>query len=158
MIQLLSFSGVLIASLTAPPEKIVDSGLWRSVFLFQPADESPSEAAAKSPQDPSNEGSDSDFATTADVREGLVPDALIPSIDPVTLADSDELIATRQLSNPADAEFQDAAHLSDWDRAVVSATGTKQKPLARNGPSVVSIVVGLVGLVVVCGAYFSGKT
>lgn len=50
------------------------------------------------------------------------------------------------------------ATLSDWQQAAAVSVGRKGRTLNSNGPSLISLVVGVVGLIVIVGAYMtSGK-
>ncbi len=44
--------------------------------------------------------------------------------------------------------------LSDWESAACLAVGPSGKWSTRQGPSVISLIVGIVGLAIVIGAYF----
>ena len=47
--------------------------------------------------------------------------------------------------------------MTDWESAESNAVGSKGKTFTKDGPSVVTAIVGVVGLIVVSGAYLRGK-
>ncbi len=62
-----------------------------------------------------------------------------------------------ELSNETESAAGDAT-LSDWQQAAADSVGRKGKALPSNGPSLLSLVVCVAGLIVIVGAYLtSGK-
>lgn len=79
-------------------------------------------------------------------------DELIPEVD------GDLPIATE--SDALDVETTDSETLamSDWESAESQAGNPRGKTFTKDGPSMVTGVVGIVGLIVVFGAYLKGKS
>ena len=148
MLNLMIPASVALACLNPVAETNLDSGLWRSVFL----------PVASEPHAPEAASTDGRPEAVSNVVTNIaVPDDLSPSVESITTSGMDAALRSDEGSAVAMHNASDVAQLSDWDRALVAATGVKQTSYTTNGPSVVSVVVGVVGLIVVCGAYLSGR-
>jgi hypothetical protein len=152
MLNLISVGSLLLTSLAVSPDIGWDSGLWRAAFQHLPETEQSGSKAVRDPIEP--------HANADAVQQGTAAEPLAALVIP-------EPVPTDVMESIADANSQEAARSSDvgedgprmsgWDQAAVSAIGGREKSFKKDGPSVVSIMVAIVGLIVVCGAYLSGR-
>ena len=134
-----------------------DSGLWRSEYLAEQTDDDD----ADHPLVPASGGTQSTTPMTGvsnysrDVMLGssIYSDhlAMIPIDIPVVMR-------TSGLRAIGESEAQPATTMSDWEHAAAAATGSTTLGFTRSGPSVISVIVGFVGIVIVIGAYASSGT
>jgi hypothetical protein len=138
-----------------------DSGLWRTEFARS---ESDPRAGAERPgknQTSAQTGADvlpdDGAGVTTWLNATQIPTAVEPVIEPLDAFSEDVLAGMGQ---PHDAEADpDSAQLSAWDAAALNVRSGPLGPrtTAAGGPSLISVVVAMTGLVVVAGAYLSGR-
>ncbi len=120
--------------------RTLDSGLWRAQF--------PERDTETPPADPDA------FPVPAN--------SVAPPIVELPAADVSEMLPTgsagirTEADRHARASAEDAT-LSDWDHAVAVSVGTTGRRLTSTGPSLISMVVAAVGLIVTVGAYLTGE-
>ncbi len=144
---------------------MLDSGLWRSEFLTKVSNTRASEVDAPLSAQP--EPQLSSGLVTRQVSESPLSDfaeapgnSLIVEMPVVGLAEfmlPDSSADLPERGNDTEAAAGDTT-LSDWQQAAAVSVGRKGRTLNSNGPSLISLVVGVVGLIVIVGAYMtSGK-
>jgi hypothetical protein len=118
---------------------------WRSQFrnISEENTTSPNESGSPNSSGPRSSATDS---TTA-VTQELVPEV---AGDLPIATESDALEVA-----PIDSE---TLAMSDWESAESRSGSLREKTLTKDGPSMVTAVVGVVGLIVVFGAYLKGKS
>ena len=128
------------------PELSLPTEFWRSEFLHnieRPERLDPSEVGDQHPGVP------------AATMQNSVPGFIVSSLE-------EELL---QQHTPTDSETavtatdvdvsKSHATSTEWDQAACSAIGPQGDKTTHDGPSVITAIVGVVGIVVVFGAYFS---
>ena len=147
------------------PALTLDSGLWRTGFLtkkgnLQSSDadallSAPTESPLSSSRAPTRER-ESSFAVPSDAP-GISLFVEMPVVDVAEVMLPDLSGDLLEISNDPESAAGDAT-LSDWQQAAAVSVGRKGKTLNSNGPSLLSLVVGVVGLIVIVGTYMtSGK-
>lgn len=120
--------------------------LWRREF-FLPTETKEEDTEEEQAADSTVDGNDS---TASESLEPLanITDAMIDegTIDQVSSPDSNQVVADIALTS-----------LSDWEQAVCNATRSVGNTMGQQGPSILTVVVGVVGAIVVCGAYFKSS-
>ena len=147
------------------PALTLDSGLWRTGFLAAKGNLQSSDADAllstqtesqlSSSRSPTRERESSFTAPSDAPGISLIVEMPVVDVAEVMLPDlSGDLL---DISNDPESAAGDAI-LSDWQQAAAVSVGRKGMTLNSNGPSLLSLVVGVVGLIVIVGAYMtSGK-
>ena len=77
---------------------------------------------------------------------------LVPEVD------GDLPIATESDALTVAAVDSETLAMSDWESAESRAGNSRGKTFTKDGPSMVTAIVGVVGLIVVFGAYLKGKS
>lgn len=78
---------------------------------------------------------------------------LVPEVD------GDLPIATESDALTVAAVDSETLAMSDWESAKKKVAGNSRgKTFTKDGPSMVTAIVGVVGLIVVFGAYLKGKS
>ena len=132
-----------------------DSGFWRTEYAARPAEqdqnaddnpiaESTETRSATAQHETANHSTDTASDALVDVDSAaVIPTEVAVNIGPSeiqAIGEPDELPATTQ---------------SDWEYAAVYATGSTTPGSTKPGPSVISAIVGFVGIIIVIGAYVS---
>ena len=146
------------------PAMMLDSGLWRSEFLTRTGETQTNDSDAVPSAQTDSHLSGSSRATTLErASDSSVPaqgpnDGMCIDLPPVDVAEVMQLASSTDQYGPGhDAESaEDDSTLSDCQLAVAVSVGKKGKALTSNGPSVISLIVGVMGLIVVVGAYMTG--
>lgn len=129
------------------PELSLPTEFWRSEFLNNiESPERQDPAAAAGDQHPVLPG-----ATMQDSAPGFLVASLEEELFRKHTATDSETAAGApdfDVSNPH-------ATPSEWEKAACFAVGPQGDRTTHNGPSVITAIVGVVGIVVVFGAYFS---
>lgn len=115
---------------------------WRSQFRNTAEENSTSPELSDAPGPRS-----SNVDSTPAMTEELVPEV---AGDLPIATESDALEVA-----PIDSEM---LAMSDWESAESQAGNSRGKTFTKDGPSMVTAVVGIVGLIVVFGAYLKGKS
>ncbi len=147
------------------PALALDSGLWRTGFLTEKGNLQSSDADAllsaqtesqlSRSRAPTRER-ESSFTVPADAP-GISWFVEMPVVDVAEVMLPDLSGDLLELSSDTESAAGDAT-LSDWQQAAAVSVGGKGKTLNSNGPSLLSLVVGVAGLIVIVGAYMtSGK-
>ena len=125
----------------------IDTGLWRGEFL-RIQDEEESSAPATS-DDENHQGLQA--LRSNNVRENS---------DLVNLEEAAEEYFEAGDVLPADSTGEAIlvagdvpAHLSDWEQAICNVSDGKALAAGQKGPSMITAIVAVVGLIVVIGAY-----
>jgi hypothetical protein len=138
-----------------------DSGLWRGEFVHGESDPPAGAERTGKNQTSGHAGADVLHDDGAGVTTWLnathIPGAVEPVIEPLD-AFSEDVLAEMGQPHAAEAD-PDSARLSAWDAAALNVRSGPLGPrtTAAGGPSLISVVVAMTGLVVVAGAYLSGK-
>jgi hypothetical protein len=138
-----------------------DSGLWRAEFVRSESDPLAGAERPGKNQTSAQTGADvlpdDGAGVTTWLNATHIPTAVEPVIEPLDTFSEDVLAEMGQPLN-ADAD-PDSAQLSAWDAAALNVRSGPLGPrtTSAGGPSLISVVVAVTGLVVVVGAYLSGK-
>ena len=141
-----AFSGVeLLAADRA--DLALDTGLWRGEFLRSQDDETSSDTATS---DDENHQS-LQALRAAEVRE---------KIDVVNLEDAAEeyfedgqVLLTESTGDQILTTTEMPENLSDWEQAICNVTDGKALSAGQKGPSMITVIVAVVGVIVIIGAY-----
>jgi hypothetical protein len=124
-----------------------DSGLWRSEYLQQ------------SKQDKGTTKASATEVVTTVTTSGTTntpPPAFVYSDKLVTIPhDAPAVMDTHGVSTNGESDEQGEATMSEWDNAVAKSGASATPGFTASGPSVISAVVGFVGIMTVIGAYVS---
>lgn len=118
---------------------------WRSQFRNISEENSTSPERSDTPNSPGPRSSAGD--STPAMTEELVPEV-----------EGDLPIATESDAMTVTEVYSETLAMSDWESAESQAGNLQGKTLTKDGPSMVTAVVGIVGLIVVLGAYLKGKS
>jgi len=126
------------------PELSLSTNLWRSAFLDMAETN-----AVPDPPGPNDSGHPNGLPSAAGhVKLELAAVRLDHEFMDCALL-SPEPASDLTLTDPVAGET-----LSDWEQAACLAAGSQPGGSERQGPSVISVIVGVVGLAIVVGAYF----
>ena len=141
-----AFSGVTL--MTADRADLaLDTGLWRGEFLKSQDEET--SAVSGTSDDENQQGLQA--LRAADVREKIDIINLEEAAEEyfedgqTLLAEStgDEILAATKIPG----------NLSDWEQAICNVTDDRNLSSGRKGPSMITVIVAVVGMIVVIGAY-----
>ncbi len=124
-----------------------DSGLWRSEFLNQ---RNPEDNDAEEP------GSDGTKPATPPVPAKSPEPAFVYSNKLITIPLDTSAVAETHVPDAKDeSSLQAETTLSEWENAVAESGASVTPGSTASGPSVISAIVGFVGIMIVIGAYAS---
>lgn len=125
----------------------LDTGLWRGEFLRSQDEET--SAVAGTTDDENHKSLQSlraaevhakiDVVNLEDAAEEYFEDGQMV----LTELTGDEILATTEMPE----------NLSDWEQAICNVTDGKARATGQKGPSMITVVVAVVGVIVVIGAY-----
>ena len=128
-----------------PTDLSLVTDFWRS--QFRNADEQNLEL----PQSGNSVNTPAPRELAVDVTPAMTEE-LIPEVE------GDLPIATESDAMTFTEVDSETLAMSDWESAESQAGNPQGKKLTKEGPSMVTAVVGIVGLIVVFGAYLKGKS
>jgi hypothetical protein len=125
----------------------LDTGLWRGEFLNSQDEET--SAVAGTLDDKNQQGLQAMRASDVSKR-----------IDVVNLEDAaeeyfedGEVLLTESTGDEILAATEIPENLSDWEQAICNVTDDKNLSGGQKGPSMITVIVAVVGMIVVIGAY-----
>jgi hypothetical protein len=141
-----AFSGVIL--MTADRADLaLDTGLWRGEFLKNQDEET--SAVSGTSDDENQQGLQA--LRAADVRE---------KIDIINLEEAAEeyfedgqALLAESTGDQILAATKIPGNLSDWEQAICNVTDDRNLSGGRKGPSMITVIVAVVGMIVVIGAY-----
>ncbi len=135
-----------------------DSGLWRSEYLRPPTEDIDDAQKASDPSPTANQLSELaslpsvplSNAKKTTLAASNYSDSLVPMpIDIPTFTDTPGFHTIRASEEDVDTPK------SDWENSIANSAGNATLGLTASGPSATSAILGIVGILIVAGAYVS---
>ncbi|MDA1230695.1 MAG: hypothetical protein O2856_07975 [Planctomycetota bacterium] len=135
-----------------------DSGLWRSEYLRPPAEDTDDAQKASDPSPTANQLSE--LASLSSVPE---PNAKMTTLAAFGYSDSlvpmpidiPTVTETSGFHTIIASEEDVDTTMSDWENSNANSAGNATLGLTASGPSATSAILGVVGILIVAGAYVS---
>lgn len=125
----------------------LDTGLWRGEFLKSQDEET--SAVAGTADDENQQGLQAQRANDVNERIHFIN---LEDTAEEDFEDADVLL-TESTGDEILAATEIPENLSDWEQAICNVTDNKNLSGGQKGPSMITVIVAVVGMIVVIGAY-----
>lgn len=131
----------------------ISTNLWRSEFVLEAAEEKESPEGTDGAADQSSGPSEVPAGTNDRIRH-----AKVVGLEELLLDSQGTTIETKPSGYDDLVQGDNQASLSDWEKAATRSAGGIGVGATSSGPSIISMVVGVVGIMIVVGAYCSSSS